>query len=358
MSDNKAMTAMVSKQANMLATSFATEERINPFQKTQLIQMMINPDPKNKEVYKQGMGFALTKVAIDKLAGASSMQFQIMEQKSDKDYCKVSIRGTYANPFGEVISDVKTSEIYLEDIKEEIMNRPLNKWEQEDISKKKLTQEGLQKKRYQEFMQFRKFKLQRCETSAKNRVVRSLLGIKNTYTLAELGKPFVFSVVQFAPDFSDPDIKRASITKFIGNTDSVYGESQPQSPVNISTEKEFDESICVSEVEENAHIDAQEEALTNKYKEETTIVVPPANPAPEPSIPANQPKEYPCTNCGVIMEYRQGISKTGKKYACYICTTAPNCSPTKFSSYREGYPDHIQKNQVQPASEVVNMPSF
>jgi len=249
---SQAMAVMRNANANIVGAPTAVSQQIDPFRKATLTQVFISPNPDDKEVYEQGKELALTKVGLEKLAIGASMKFRTIESVSTVDYCKVVVEGLWTNANGETIGDKKTSEIYLDDIKDEIMSRPKKKaWDTDE-------------KRMNEFRQFRRFKLQRCESSAKNRVIRSLLGLKNTYTAQELTKPFAFPVVHFAPDFSDPEIKQAAIQKFMGQSETLYGADtenqslpEPVAPVaqeipeNVAPEtgEIIADSIPVSEVQ-------------------------------------------------------------------------------------------------------------
>lgn len=51
---------------------------------------------------------------------------------------------------------------------------------------------------------------EKAQTGAILRVIRALLGIKGTYSKAELEKPFVVPTVTFAPDYTDPTVRRGT----------------------------------------------------------------------------------------------------------------------------------------------------
>ena len=62
-----------------------------------------------------------------------------------------------------------------------------------------------------DFLQKKKFQQQAAITTAKNRVTARLLGLKNTYSVAELTKPFVFVQIVFVPDMKDEYTRRLVI---------------------------------------------------------------------------------------------------------------------------------------------------
>jgi len=328
----KALTALKNSQANILGAVFQVESQIDPFRKARMVQVFIEPNPVSGEVYEQGRGkYALTQVGLAKLASAGNMVFRVIDQHTTSDYVRITVEGSYTNASGETLTDQKTSEIYLDDVEEEIMERPPNQWEKNDPP------EALRAKRVKEFRQFRKFKLQRCETSAKNRVIRSLLAIRNVYTPEELAKPFVLATVTYSPDFSDREVKNAAIQKFLGNSNALFGEKTE------AALPEYSAPMALPVHHENSEF--YDEA-GNRDSSALPPLTPPEKPTKElfdvsglPEV-ADLPKETPCPKCGGQTQYRQGIAKTGKPYACYSCLD-PDCDGVQFSKYREGYADHV-----------------
>lgn len=80
-----------------------------------------------------------------------------------------------------------------------------------------------------QLIQWRKNKLMRAETGARLRVIRGLLGIRLQYTAEELQLPFVVPRIDFAPDMSDPDVKRLVITQGTIASSALYGGRAGQS---------------------------------------------------------------------------------------------------------------------------------
>lgn len=66
-----------------------------------------------------------------------------------------------------------------------------------------------------------------CESGARNRVIRSLLGIKKVYTGLELEKPFVCVRITYQPDYDDPEVKRIITMASLGSMANVYGLPAP-----------------------------------------------------------------------------------------------------------------------------------
>jgi len=69
----------------------------------------------------------------------------------------------------------------------------------------------------------RKTFAEKAMTGAILRVVRALIGLKGTYTLEELKKPFAIPRVTFAPDYSDPTVRSAMLEQGISSMGNMFG---------------------------------------------------------------------------------------------------------------------------------------
>ena len=67
---------------------------------------------------------------------------------------------------------------------------------------------------------------EKAMTGAKLRVIRALLGVKGTYTKAELQKNFAIPTVIFSPDFSDPQVRQAMLTQGMNSVNNMFGTPQ------------------------------------------------------------------------------------------------------------------------------------
>lgn len=66
-----------------------------------------------------------------------------------------------------------------------------------------------------------------CESKAKNRVVRKLLGLKQSYKPFELDKPFL--VLKIVPDMRDPEVRRMVQAQMLGMEKFLF-MAQPEAP--------------------------------------------------------------------------------------------------------------------------------
>jgi hypothetical protein len=134
-----------------------------------------------------------------------------------------------------------------------------------------------------DLLQKRKNKLKLCEAGAMNRVLRMLLGLKQTYTTAELAKPFVMARIVFRPDFSDAAVRKQFVDASIKAMTGIYGpqaldqEIRQSKPIDITTLPPDDD---------NGHDDEtkQPEGETKQANCETKQ----ADPIPFDKIPKDQ----------------------------------------------------------------------
>ena len=72
-------------------------------------------------------------------------------------------------------------------------------------------------------MLLRKTFAEKAMTGAILRVVRALIGLKGTYTIAELKKPFAISRVTFSPDYSNPEVRNAMLSQGMNSMGNMFG---------------------------------------------------------------------------------------------------------------------------------------
>ena len=89
-------------------------------------------------------------------------------------------------------------------------------------------------------------------TGAKLRVIRALLGVKGTYTKAELQKNFAIPTVIFSPDFSDPQVRQAMLTQGMNSVNNMFGTPQIavksvdfESESTVFTQDDLDNPACL-----------------------------------------------------------------------------------------------------------------
>lgn len=128
------------------------------------------------------------------------------------------------------------------------------KWEEASWFQKmsKETQDDYVESALRKELNFKKkHKTKIAATGAKNRVIRALLGVKKTYTILELKKPFVMPRVILQPDYSDPEVKRMMLAASVQATTGVFGPVPSQQPETIDIPNgDYDVQPVPSEDEE------------------------------------------------------------------------------------------------------------
>jgi len=72
----------------------------------------------------------------------------------------------------------------------------------------------------------RKTFAEKAMTGAILRVIRALIGMKGTYTLDELKKPFVIPRVTFSPDYNNPEVRRAMLEQGMSSVTNMFGSAK------------------------------------------------------------------------------------------------------------------------------------
>jgi hypothetical protein len=216
-----------------------TMQQISPFHRIRVEEVKINPDPDAGDVFKVGSKkvgnnfedvLSLSKTAVLRLSTAAGIVWNWAETRvlsASKDYVLYQAVGAMRKPSGEWIPLKATKEIDLEVVEAETYDANLEtakklKPEQRDG----LTPEAwAEAKTRKNMIQWRKNKLMRAETGAMLRVVRALLSVKHQYSAAELKKPFAVPTVDFAPDYSDPEVRKAMAEAGIRATSDLFGQA-------------------------------------------------------------------------------------------------------------------------------------
>ncbi|MBQ8924065.1 MAG: hypothetical protein IJ053_04650, partial [Lachnospiraceae bacterium] len=260
-----------------LALAFTEERQLNPFYKTYVKEVLINPNESAGEVFKVGSKkdgdnwkdiYALTKPALQKLATEAGIQFKPAKAEDvvriDDNTWQATAYGAIRLPDGSV-STTPDSKIILLDAEERKYRRQAEKranegikdakaaktaaenykgsWvETEEVDKNgrpivvyKIAEE--EKTAYinacvsEAMAQLRVNAPQKAMTGAKLRVIRALLAIKSTYTKEELYRPFAIATATFSPDYNDPSVKSFLLQQAAQSAVSMFGAT-PQ-PVMI-----------------------------------------------------------------------------------------------------------------------------
>lgn len=192
----------------------------------EIVQLSANPS--DGDVYKdtQSGKFRLTKQALVKLANCAGISWHPYETKrvdnrSDRNYVAYQAVGGIRKADGSSIAFKAEYDMDFEVIQEELTNQYTAKAQTgSDEHKKKYIEDSVKR----EILFKRKHKVKLCESGAMNRVIRSLLGLKNGYTAAELSKPFVTVRIVIRPDYTDKDVRRQMMSAAVKSMTGIYGD--------------------------------------------------------------------------------------------------------------------------------------
>lgn len=219
-----------------------TMQQISPYHRIRVEQVQLDPDPDSGDVFKVGSKkvgnnwqdvLSLSKTAILKLGTAAGIVWNWNETKVlsvSKDYVLYQAVGAMRKPSGEWIPLKATKEIDLDVIEAETYEANLEKANKmkPEYRDKMSPEDWATAKTKSNMLQWRKNKLMRAETGAMLRVVRALLSVKHQYSVSELKKPFAVPTVDFAPDYSDPEVRKAMAEAGIRATADLFGQSAMQ----------------------------------------------------------------------------------------------------------------------------------
>jgi len=202
---------------------------LSEFHQPVIEAVQLSPNPSEGDVYedKQNNKFRLTKQALVKLSNCAGVSWHPYETKRvdnrvDRDYVAYQAVGGIRKADGSSIAFKAEYDMDFEVIEEELRTQYTAKASKgTEEQKKKYIEDSVRR----EMLFKRKHKVKLCEAGAMNRVIRSLLGLKNGYTTAELQKPFVTVRIVIRPDYTDKDVRRQMMRAAVKSMTGIYGDS-------------------------------------------------------------------------------------------------------------------------------------
>jgi hypothetical protein len=138
---------------------------------------------------------------------------------------------------------------------------------------------------------------EQCESKAKARVIRALLGLRSSYTVAEAKRPFVVPTLLYMPP-NTPEIRQMVAARELGIVSELYGPRQPAHIIDVQAEPE---RLALPDHGAPVDFNAEAQRLANRE--------PARNEAPDPEDVAEMgygppPDEPVCSvrGCGEILE--------------------------------------------------------
>lgn len=194
----------------------------------------VYPHQKEKDQTKvEARKFRIAKQGLDKLAVLAGIIWheqggsRRVDNAADRNYVAFEAFGAIRKADGQLVPVKAFYDLDFIAIEEDLVVQYAQK--NDGQKKKEWRKEGEERQEYIDFCVGRDMRSKRkhrstlCESGARNRVIRALLGIKKVYTGAELSKPFVCIRITYQPDYNDPEVKRILTLASIGAQAAVYG---------------------------------------------------------------------------------------------------------------------------------------
>lgn len=173
----------------------------------------------------------------------------------------------------------------------------------------------------------RKTASEKAQTGAILRVIRALLGIKGTYQLQELKKPFAVPTVTFSPDYSDATVRQAMLQQGMSSMGNMFGAtSAPPATLPFASEA-FNDSFDPEENLDNPAFVSDTSADEVDYAEDFRQA-PPEQEIQQQTPPVQQtpPSQgestgYFCDECNTPINekvYEYSLNKFGRPL-CMKC---------------------------------------
>jgi hypothetical protein len=223
-------TFLALKEHVNLVCPLASVDTILPMHQVSLRAVYINPEVNKKgvgpECYRGG-GWcdedevALGKVALDKLeaaAGVKRIGGGRSDDRSEPYFCEFNVILEITDFDGTTRSAVGTKALDLRDGMPETLKA---EWVSGNRTGRMVAMDP------STLAAKRTHMLALCETKARLRALRELLGLQQKYTLEDLARPFVIPKLVPHLDVNDPETKTALIDHALGNTRSLYGKASP-----------------------------------------------------------------------------------------------------------------------------------
>ena len=195
------------KDYNVLMASTATQ--MTAWHKIILCETKIDPDPDSGDVYPQGGKLAFSKQALMRLADAAGIRFVGTDSERHEDMSvTATVHGVMTKADGIEHQLIGT---YTWDVPNRLEQVRLDIEKYEQKSSRKLSNTDTA----QRMIDVRKFAFMRAETGAIERLIRSALGLRSTYSKADLDKTFV--IARVVTDMSqDPMMRFVTAMRLAG----------------------------------------------------------------------------------------------------------------------------------------------
>lgn len=355
----------------------ATSVQINPFYKCTVMEVVADISQSSGDIFKVGntkVGedrngkavyvdiFSLAKPLLMKLATAAGIQFHPEYTTVTRENTNTYVGKAYGAvrlPDGTFKTHAETKRICLDDeeakYRLEFMDKSImgirdwkaakaaadmfkGEWHEDS---EKLNQWNKPEKYYviadcdrEKYIErsilvnmtlLRKTASEKAQTGAILRVIRALLGIKGTYQLQELKKPFAVPTVTFSPDYSDASVRQAMLQQGMNSMGNMFGTtSAPSASLTFATEAfadSFDPDENLNNPAFASEQSADEEDYAEDYQQEDPEREQEYRESPAQQEAGEESTGCFCEECGKeITEraYEYSVNKFGKPL-CMKC---------------------------------------
>lgn len=358
------------KNYNLLLPT-ATDVQLNPFYKFHVEEVAVDLSENSGDIFKVSSTcvgkdnhgkdiwqdkFSLSKPLLNKLATAAGIQFNPKEtygQRIDRVTYRAQAHGAIRRADGTPRTETDQRVICLED-EEERFRREFSDKAVKGIVDKKASEAAAEifkgrwidakdkygkttdkygnkikayiidecdRDRYIEravrdnMSLLKKSWAEKAMTGAKLRVIRALLGIKGTYTKAELQKNFAIPTVIFSPDYSDPAVRQAMLMQAMNSSNNMFGTPAIETKrIDFDVTPSFDEDVDL--LNPAFASDAPDEEYREGYDEADT-----PQDTCQPEAVEDRSADFQCSKCGTIINervYEYSINKFGEPL-CIKC---------------------------------------
>lgn len=376
MDNSNALAEIQSKYQNCnLLIPAATSVQINPFYKCTVMQVEADTSEKSGDIFKVGrikVGedrngkdvyedvFSPAKPLLMKLATAAGIQFHPEYTTVIRENTNTYVGKAYGAlrlPDGTFKTHVETKRICLDDeeakYRLEFMDKSImgiyewkaakaasemfkGEWHEDP---EKLNQWNKPEKFYmiadcdrEKYIErsvlvnmtlLRKTAAEKAQTGAILRVIRALLGIKGTYVLEELKKPFAVPTVTFSPDYSDAKVRQAMLQQGMSSMGNIFGATSVTPAVLPFASNAFSDSFSPEEYLDNPAF-ASEHGVEDEdfYADYQQIPQEPSKQEEQEDAPRQEEQEgYFCSECEKEIKenvYTYSLKKYGRPL-CMVC---------------------------------------
>lgn len=175
----------------------------------------------------------------------------------------------------------------------------------------------------------RKTASEKAQTGAILRVIRALLGIKGTYLIEELQKPFAVPTVTFSPDYSDANVRQAMLQQGMNSMGNMFGTASAAPAISSSAlfgdvvHEAFDPEDNLENPAFASDMPTDEDGYAGEYQQNTPNAEPDYGSGQAPqTVPQQEDNAgYFCDGCGAEINekvYGYSINKFGRPL-CMKC---------------------------------------